>query len=203
MLRFLARASPSSSSSSSSVTVSRSPQRCFSLCILFIWIKPACSLAGAARLCPVFLIQRHMESSCATGNSRPGKSGSVHHGSARHGQVDEDSKPLCSPCSFFHGSDGCRRGEACRHCHLCPSKEQKRRKRMTRALGFKAGRLRRTVPPIDDNFCAGQLSWSPWLVLWLSSEGKTSETTATEAGVNGIEALLEFGVDDAGVDSTA
>ena len=86
---------------------------------------------------------------------------------------------------------------------------------MTRALGFKEGRLRLTVPPINDNFCAGndnfcadnfcagQLSWSPWLVLWLSSEGKTGETTATEAGVNGIEALLEFGVDDAGVDSTA
>ena len=50
-------------------------------------------------------------------------------------------------------------------------KEQKRRKRMTRALGFKAGRLRLTVPPINDNFCAGNLSWSPWLVLWLSSEG--------------------------------
>ena len=113
--------------------------------------------AGAARLCAVFPIQRHMESSCATGNSRPGESGSVHHGSARHGQVDEESKPLCSPCSFFHGSDGCRRGEACRHCHLCPSrrKEQKRRKRMTRALGFKEGRLRLTVPPINDNFCAG------------------------------------------------
>ena len=74
---------------------------------------------------------------------------------------------------------------------------------MTRALGFKAGRLRLTVPPINDKFCAGNLSWSPWLVLWLSSEGKTGETTATEAGVNGIEALLEFGVDDAGVDSTA
>ena len=41
------------------------------------------------------------------------------------------------------------------------------------------------------------------LVLWLSSEGKTGETRATESGVNGIEAVLEFGVDDAGVDSTA
>ena len=41
------------------------------------------------------------------------------------------------------------------------------------------------------------------LVLWLSSEGKTGETRATESGVNGIGALLEFGVDDAGVDSTA
>jgi hypothetical protein len=47
---------------------------------------------------------------------------------------------------------------------------------MTRALGFKPGRLRLTVPSINDNFCAGNLSWSPWLVLWLSSEGKTGET---------------------------
>ena len=177
MLRFLARASPPSSSSSSQLQSSVRLNGASHFVFCSFGSSQLVLHAGAAQLCAgLSCIRRHMESSCATGNSRPGESGSVHHGSARHGQVDEESKPLCSPCSFFHGSDGCRRGEACRHCHLCPSKEQKRRKRMTRALGFKAGRLRLTVPSINDNFCAGNLSWSSWLVLWLSSEGKTGET---------------------------
>ena len=63
--------------------------------------------------------------------------------------------------------------------------------------------MRLTAPPIKDNFYGGKLSWSPWLHLWPSSEGRIGETRATESGVNGIEAVLEFGVDDAGVDSTA
>ena len=74
---------------------------------------------------------------------------------------------------------------------------------MTRALGFRSGRLRLTAPPINDNFYAGKLSWSPWLRLWPSSEGRIGETRATEFVVNIIGALLEFRDNDAGVDSPA
>ena len=74
---------------------------------------------------------------------------------------------------------------------------------MNRALGFRSGRLRLTAPPINANFYAGKLSWSPWLRLWLSFEGRTGETRATEFVVNGIGALLESRVHDAGVDSLA
>ena len=63
--------------------------------------------------------------------------------------------------------------------------------------------MRLTAPPIKDNFYAGKLSWSPWLHLWPSSEGRIGETRATEIVVNIIEALLEFHLDDAGVASPA
>ena len=68
----------------------------------------------------------------------------------------------------------------------------------TRSVG-----LRLTAPPTNANFCAGKLSWSPWLRLWPSSEGRTGEMRATEFVVNVIGALLEPRVHDAGVDSLA
>ena len=60
-----------------------------------------------------------------------------------------------------------------------------------------------TVPPTSANIYAGKLSWSPWLRLWPSSEGRIGETRAIEFVVNIIGALLEFHLDDAGVDSPA
>ena len=68
----------------------------------------------------------------------------------------------------------------------------------TRSVG-----LRLTAPPTNANFCAGKLSWSPWLHLWPSSEGRIGETRVTEIVVNIIGALLEFHLDDAGVASPA
>ena len=63
--------------------------------------------------------------------------------------------------------------------------------------------MRLTATSIKDNFYAGKLSWSPWLHLWPSSEGRIGETRATEIVVNIIGALLEFHLDDAGVASPA
>ena len=63
--------------------------------------------------------------------------------------------------------------------------------------------MRLTAPPIKDNFCAGKLSWSPWVHLWPSSEGRIGETRVTEIVVNIIGAFLEFHLDDAGVASPA
>lgn len=36
----------------------------------------------------------------------------------------------CYPCAYFHSKkDGCRRGEQCNYCHLCPPDEIKKRKK--------------------------------------------------------------------------
>lgn len=46
-------------------------------------------------------------------------------GSALH------EKGECKPCAFFHRPDeGCRDGEGCQYCHICPEGEIKRRKRL-------------------------------------------------------------------------
>jgi hypothetical protein len=34
----------------------------------------------------------------------------------------------CKPCMFFH-KDGCRQGDECSFCHLCPPEERKKKKR--------------------------------------------------------------------------
>ena len=67
----------------------------------------------------------------------------------------------------------------------------------------RSGGSRLTAPPTNANIYAGKLSWSPWLHLWPSSEGRIGETRATEIVVNIIGALLEFHLDDAGVASPA
>merc|ERR1712216_94922 len=28
---------------------------------------------------------------------------------------------MCKPCGWFHKEGGCRNGQDCRHCHLCPA----------------------------------------------------------------------------------
>lgn len=57
---------------------------------------------------------------------------SVSYGSADHGTGQ------CRPCAWLHKSaEGCRHGENCEYCHLCPPGEIKRRKRdklVSRAL---------------------------------------------------------------------
>lgn len=44
------------------------------------------------------------------------------HGSALH------ALGKCKACSWFWRASGCRNGEACQHCHLCPKSEVKARK---------------------------------------------------------------------------
>jgi len=44
-------------------------------------------------------------------------------GSAEHASGN------CKPCAWFWKRQGCRNGEDCRHCHLCPETELKRRKK--------------------------------------------------------------------------
>eukprot|EP00438_Fugacium_kawagutii_P036825 Skav228625 [mRNA] locus=scaffold2037:459167:464660:+ [translate_table: standard] len=34
----------------------------------------------------------------------------------------------CKPCAWFWKTDGCRNGQSCGHCHLCPAGEAKARK---------------------------------------------------------------------------
>merc|ERR1712100_382251 len=36
---------------------------------------------------------------------------------------------MCKPCGWFHKEGGCRNGQECRHCHLCPASEFKARKK--------------------------------------------------------------------------
>jgi len=48
---------------------------------------------------------------------------------------------LCNPCAWYHHKDGCRHGESCEYCHLCPVGEIKRRKKeKQRVLKFLKGR---------------------------------------------------------------
>lgn len=44
--------------------------------------------------------------------------GSEEHGTGR-----------CRPCAWFWKPEGCKNGEDCMHCHLCPDGELKRRKK--------------------------------------------------------------------------
>lgn len=45
------------------------------------------------------------------------------HGSVLH------EKGSCRPCAWFHKPGGCKNGQECGHCHLCPDGEIKARKR--------------------------------------------------------------------------
>eukprot|EP00438_Fugacium_kawagutii_P002344 Skav219221 [mRNA] locus=scaffold1015:106809:107483:+ [translate_table: standard] len=49
-------------------------------------------------------------------------------GAARHAQGD------CKPCAWFWRPGGCTRGEACRHCHLCPPGALQKKKRQNRQM---------------------------------------------------------------------
>jgi hypothetical protein len=60
--------------------------------------------------------------------------------------VDLHARGECSPCAYFyHKRDGCRWGEDCKFCHMCPADEIKKRKkqrmkavREKRLLGLQA-----------------------------------------------------------------
>ncbi|CAJ1365336.1 unnamed protein product [Effrenium voratum] len=46
---------------------------------------------------------------------------------------------LCVPCLYFTSkADGCRKGDACSHCHFCTKQDASRRRRHLRANGLKA-----------------------------------------------------------------
>jgi len=51
-------------------------------------------------------------------------------GSAEHGKTGPDGLPVCQPCAWFYKETGCKNGQTCRYCHLCPNGELKNRKKM-------------------------------------------------------------------------
>jgi hypothetical protein len=45
--------------------------------------------------------------------------------------ADLHTRGTCSPCAYlYHKNDGCRLGEDCKFCHLCPVGELKKRKKI-------------------------------------------------------------------------
>eukprot|EP00930_Biecheleria_cincta_P106177 TRINITY_DN9945_c0_g1_i1.p1 TRINITY_DN9945_c0_g1~~TRINITY_DN9945_c0_g1_i1.p1 ORF type:complete len:325 (-),score=62.78 TRINITY_DN9945_c0_g1_i1:47-985(-) len=40
----------------------------------------------------------------------------------------------CVPCAYLKKSDGCRKGDSCSHCHLCPQGELRRRKKQKKKM---------------------------------------------------------------------
>jgi hypothetical protein len=54
--------------------------------------------------------------------------GTPSHGSLMH------SVGNCRPCSWFWKPEGCRNGDECLHCHLCPADEIKSRRRSKFAI---------------------------------------------------------------------
>ena len=101
----------------------------------------------------------------------------VSEGSVGHGFTNSDGWPLCSPCQWYHSAAGCLRGDICRHCHLCPQGEQRRRKKIyaeyrrrrdARDRAASKDGLRLSAPPISARLHAGELLWSPWLHTWPS-----------------------------------
>jgi len=53
-------------------------------------------------------------------------------GSAQH------AAGLCKPCAWFWKPQGCKNGEMCCHCHLCPQDEHTVRKRARKAADHDA-----------------------------------------------------------------
>merc|ERR1711998_466441 len=47
----------------------------------------------------------------------------------------------CVPCGFFWKSRGCVNGERCEYCHLCDSREKKRRQKAKKTF-FKSNSMR-------------------------------------------------------------
>lgn len=45
----------------------------------------------------------------------------------------------CRPCGWFWKPEGCKNGAACRHCHLCPEDEIKKRKKVKIISMLRAG----------------------------------------------------------------
>eukprot|EP00438_Fugacium_kawagutii_P017530 Skav224555 [mRNA] locus=scaffold2085:88776:89393:+ [translate_table: standard] len=67
-------------------------------------------------------------------------------GAALHSQGD------CKPCAWFWRPQGCTRGEACQHCHLCPpgalQRNKRRNRQLLKALKQKAREVSHTVRPL-------------------------------------------------------
>jgi len=62
-------------------------------------------------------------------------------GSALHGTG------LCKPCAWFWKPGGCKNGDECNHCHLCPEGELKARKKSKATAGRDC--LAPTFSPFD------------------------------------------------------
>jgi len=72
-------------------------------------------------------------------------------GSAEHGKTGPDGSPACQPCAWFYKDNGCKNGQTCRYCHICPNGELKNRKKM------KISRLRNQ----DGNDCSASAETPP------------------------------------------
>jgi len=44
-------------------------------------------------------------------------------------QAEQHGSGLCRPCAWFWRPQGCKNGDSCGHCHLCPEGELKQRKK--------------------------------------------------------------------------
>eukprot|EP00440_Ansanella_granifera_P010975 gb/GFBE01011904.1/.p1 GENE.gb/GFBE01011904.1/~~gb/GFBE01011904.1/.p1 ORF type:complete len:299 (+),score=49.53 gb/GFBE01011904.1/:1-897(+) len=45
---------------------------------------------------------------------------------------EEHARGVCRPCAWVWKPEGCRKGEQCRHCHLCPEDAVKMRRKIKR-----------------------------------------------------------------------
>lgn len=55
---------------------------------------------------------------------------------SRGSSLHKCSHDTCSPCAFFHAPGvGCQMGAECKHCHLCPPGEFRRRKNQRSGIG--------------------------------------------------------------------
>jgi len=67
----------------------------------------------------------------------PFLSGSMLHGTG-----------ACRPCAWFWKADGCKNGQACQYCHLCPKSELKE-KRKAKVAALRVGALERAADRSD------------------------------------------------------
>merc|ERR1712087_609260 len=64
------------------------------------------------------------------------------HGSMLHGTGS------CKPCAWFWKTNGCKNGQACQYCHLCPKSELKE-KRKAKVAALRIGALERAADGSD------------------------------------------------------
>eukprot|EP00927_Polykrikos_kofoidii_P079017 TRINITY_DN75809_c0_g1_i1.p1 TRINITY_DN75809_c0_g1~~TRINITY_DN75809_c0_g1_i1.p1 ORF type:complete len:333 (-),score=55.25 TRINITY_DN75809_c0_g1_i1:28-1026(-) len=70
-------------------------------------------------------VSRPSEATEIAAGGTPAAAGVQFQGSTAHDRRE------CRPCAWMHkgGNDGCRNGDSCDYCHLCPPGELRRRKR--------------------------------------------------------------------------
>ncbi|CAK9002911.1 unnamed protein product [Durusdinium trenchii] len=72
-------------------------------------------------------------------------------GSSTHGNGE------CRPCAWFWKEGGCKNGKDCRHCHLCPEGEIRRKKKMKHEEMRMLKRQTNASSALDQQFLQMQL----------------------------------------------